>query len=220
MPRKNRHKFHFIYKTSNLLNNKFYIGMHSTENIEDGYIGSGTILWHAIKKYGKSNFITEIIEYLPNREDLKDREKEIINEDLLKDPNCMNIQKGGGGWFQLTSEEKRKQQIKASTAGGKRFSEKMKSDNEYADIFRSNVGKMNTLIKRGFLSKPADWTGRTHSEKSKKKIGAANSISQRGLNNSQYGTCWITNNLENKKIRKGDYIPDGWTLGRKIKSIP
>jgi hypothetical protein len=45
-------KFHFIYKTTNLLNNKFYIGMHSTSNLKDGYLGSGTHLRYAIRKYG------------------------------------------------------------------------------------------------------------------------------------------------------------------------
>jgi len=40
---------------------------------------------------------------------------------------------------------------------------------------------------------------------------------QKGINNSQYGTCWITNGIDNKKINKGDLIPDGWKLGRKLK---
>jgi hypothetical protein len=31
-----------------------------------------------------------------------------------------------------------------------------------------------------------------------------------------YGTCWITNEIENKKIFKGGLIPEGWRLGRKI----
>jgi len=58
------------------------------------------------------------------------------------------------------------------------------------------------------------WTGRKHSEKTKRKIGEKNSISQKGSSNSQYGKCWITNNIESKKICKGDLIPDGWRLGR------
>jgi hypothetical protein len=194
MPRKNRHKFHFIYKTSNLLNNKFYIGMHSTENVEDGYIGSGTILWHAIKKYGKSNFITEIIEYLPNREELKAREKEIVNENLLKDPLCMNIQKGGGGgWFQLTSEEKLKHQIKASTAGGKSFSEKMKNDPEYRAKFCEKVRQNNFARKGKGLFKNA------HTK----------------------GTCWITLESKNKQIkleRFEEFESLGWKKGKTIKT--
>ena len=45
-------KFHFIYKTTNLINSKYYIGMHSTSNLKDGYLGSGKYLRSSIKKYG------------------------------------------------------------------------------------------------------------------------------------------------------------------------
>jgi len=58
------------------------------------------------------------------------------------------------------------------------------------------------------------WKNRKHSEETKQKIGKTNSIKQKGSKNSQYGTCWITNNVESKKIYKGDLIPDGWKLGR------
>ena len=43
-------EFYLIYKTTNLLNNKIYIGSHRTDNIEDDYLGSGTLLKQAIKK--------------------------------------------------------------------------------------------------------------------------------------------------------------------------
>ena len=42
-----------------------------------------------------------------------------------------------------------------------------------------------------------------------------NNNHQQGIKNSQYGTCWITNEKENKKIFKGDNIPKGWHFGRK-----
>ena len=55
--------FGYIYKTTNKVNNKVYIGQHQAEIFEpDKYLGSGTLLRRAIKKYGKENFTVELIE--------------------------------------------------------------------------------------------------------------------------------------------------------------
>ena len=54
-------KYHIIYKTTNIINNKVYIGYHGTNEIEDGYLGSGYDLKQAFKKYGKSNFQREVL---------------------------------------------------------------------------------------------------------------------------------------------------------------
>ena len=54
-------------------------------------------------------------------------------------------------------------------------------------------------------------------KKAKRKIGEKNSQLQKGEKNSQFGTFWITNEKENKKIRKSDLIPVGWRKGRKMK---
>ena len=77
------YKYHFIYKITNKLNNKFYIGAHSTNNLNDGYMGSGKMIHLAIKKYGIENFKKEILEYCPNQNKLFERENEIVNKDLI-----------------------------------------------------------------------------------------------------------------------------------------
>jgi hypothetical protein len=56
-------KYKFIYKVTNLINKKIYIGQHATDNIKDGYRGSGVALKNAFKKYGRSNFKYEILEF-------------------------------------------------------------------------------------------------------------------------------------------------------------
>lgn len=71
--------------------------MHSTDDLEDGYIGSGQVLWKSIKKYGKEQHHCEILEYLQHREALALREEELVNPDTLKDPLCMNLRTGGTG---------------------------------------------------------------------------------------------------------------------------
>ena len=64
MPRK-PHTHHYIYKITCNVTGKYYIGMHSTSNLEDSYFGSGTVLWRSIKKYGRNTHIKEILELIP-----------------------------------------------------------------------------------------------------------------------------------------------------------
>ena len=77
------------------------------------------------------------------------------------------------------------------------------------------------LHSEGKMSAP-DWTGKKHKEETKRKIGEKNSILQSGEKNSQYGTMWITNGIENKKIKKEEldkWTSLGYTKGRKIAGL-
>lgn len=98
-------KFHYIYKITRSTG-QFYVGLHSTDNLDDGYFGSGQILWKSIKKYGKEFHAKEILEYLPSRKELLIREREIVNEELLVNPLCMNLALGGGA--NCTNEQRAK----------------------------------------------------------------------------------------------------------------
>jgi len=208
--RAQRRKYHYIYKTTCIITNKFYIGMHSTDNLEDGYLGSGKRLWYSINKHGKDNHICEILEFLPDRNSLKAREKEIVNEELIGEELCMNLALGGNGGEGskfLTKEQLSKGAINAN---------KVKWSNpEFRSKISKIVSKRNKNNSYGLGNKSR--TGLTITEDHKRKIGMANSIKQKRSKNSQYGTCWITNGFKNKKIKKGDTIPNGWKLGRKIK---
>jgi hypothetical protein len=203
-------RHHFIYKTINLINKKYYIGMHSTNNLDDGYIGSGKKLWNSIKKYGKENFKCEILEFLETRKILKEREREIVNSELLNDSMCMNIQLGGGGGF-INQEHANKCQL----AGGNVHKERMKNDEEYRI---KNIKRLSDKLKCNHKEgkiKYDTFTGKKHSKETKKLISVKNSINQKGEKNSQFGTCWITNGVENRKIKKNDlFLYPDWKLGR------
>ena len=71
----NERKYHYLYKITNLVNNKYYYGIHSTDNLEDGYMGSGTQLKAAYAKYGIFNFRKEILSFYENRKELLDAER-------------------------------------------------------------------------------------------------------------------------------------------------
>jgi hypothetical protein len=89
------YKYHYFYKISNNINGKFYYGIHSTNNLNDGYMGSGTNLKRAIKKYGIRNFTKEIIKFFDNRKDCAKYESEIVTEELVIDKSCYNLILGG-----------------------------------------------------------------------------------------------------------------------------
>jgi hypothetical protein len=213
MPRRKK-KHHFIYKTTNNITKKYYIGMHSTHNIDDGYMGSGLKIRRSLKKYGNENHTIEILEFLPNREKLKEREKQIVNEDILKDNMCMNLQIGGGGGF-LNGNH----QFKCSQSAGLKHSDRMLNDEEYRKKYSeklSEAGKRRH--QRGELKTfKYSQNGKKHSSETKKLMSNSKKGTGNGDLNSQFGTQWITNDIENKKIKKGGTIPNGWKLGRKSK---
>lgn len=93
--RPKRRKHHIIYKTTCIITGKWYVGLHSTDNLDDGYMGSGQRLWKSIKKYGKHNHRVDILEHCPDRTTLIKREAEIVTEDFLAQEKCMNLMIGG-----------------------------------------------------------------------------------------------------------------------------
>ena len=89
-------KFNYLYKITNNINNKFYYGIHSTNKLNDNYMGSGKRLHEAYNKYGINNFTKEIICFKSTRQEISDLEREIVDINLINNENCYNICLGGG----------------------------------------------------------------------------------------------------------------------------
>jgi len=212
---KKNKKFHFTYKTTNLINNRYYLGMHSTNTIKDGYLGSGKRLYYELNKYGKENFKFEIIEHFNSREELILAEVKLITEEDLTNPNCLNLKQGGSGGFsnethRLKFDDGR---VWGRVLGGITSQKILKNNPEKKKLM---LEKTKNSLKEYYKNNSGHFKNKKHSEETKIKIGISNSNKQKGCDNSQYGTCWITNEIENRKIHKGDLIPEGWRLGRKI----
>lgn len=92
---------YYIYLTTNLINNKKYIGQHKGK-ATDSYLGSGINLVKAIKKYGKENFTKEILLYCETQEETDIMEKFYIQQyNAVEDENFYNLTEGGqqgDGW--------------------------------------------------------------------------------------------------------------------------
>ena len=210
MKRAEQRKIHYIYKISRF-DGKYYIGLHSTDNLEDGYFGSGTLLARSLKKHGKDRHIKEILEFLPTREVLKLREKQIVNEELLGDAKCMNLKLGGhGGWDHIGNSAI----IKRAKTYSNRYRGKMlKSESTRKKISERMIGNDNFKNSHGF-------TGMKCSEEHRRKIGEKNRLLF-GERNSQFGTCWINDGRLAIKIKKDqldEYLKKGYSQGRKVKN--
>ena len=286
-------KYNYFYKITNTLNNHFYYGIHSTDNLNDGYMGSGIRLHRAYKKYGIENFKKEILKFFDTREGAAEYESEMVTETLIRDINCYNVILGGetqttmgtatvkdteGNIYQIPLDDERikngefvgatKGFVTAKNSNGETCFVSI-NDERYlsgelvpimkgtcnvkdknGNSFRISVnderfinGEVTAFNKNKVLVKDKSqkcyvvsktderlisgdltlfWQGRRHSTETKEKIKEIykKNKHQQGEKNSQYGTCWITKEGKNQKIKKEEldnYLTLGWSKGRKIK---
>lgn len=206
-----------IYKITNLINDKIYIGCHKTNNLDDDYMGSGVHLKRAQNKYGLENFTKEILEVHDNPEDMFEAESILVNEEFVLRKDTYNLKQGGYGGFDYINST-------SKNNNGDKFQwyiERLK-DEEFRKLdAQVKSERFKRLHKEGKI-KYDTFTGMSHSDEAKRKIGEANSKHQSGEGNSQYGKIWIHNFelKESKSIKREDYSfwkQDGWLKGRKMK---
>jgi len=182
-----------VYKTTNLINGKIYIGAHKTSNLSDGYLGSGVAVNRAIAKYGRDNFEKYILAICDTEEEMYEVEKSLVNETFLKFFSTYNIMTGGYGGFT---------HIHSVGALSKAIKRRYKEDETYRTIHQENLKKIGVKA----------WSPEA-------RFKRLNTFKEReiskGENNPNFGTRWITNGTENKKILVDTSIPEGWRLGRK-----
>lgn len=126
--------FHFVYKLINIETGKYYIGGHSTPDLDDGYLGSGAEIRKIVKEIGKTRarllFKREIIKFCKDNDALKNAERKYIAASL-NDEMCYNKNKGGACQGKKTEEQKQKialaaSQNRLSEESRKKVSESMK----------------------------------------------------------------------------------------------
>jgi len=196
--------YYIIYKTTNLIDGRYYIGCHQTNDLNDGYLGSGKYLKRAIKKYGKENFKFEILNFASSKEEMFSIERSIVNEDLVNDPLTYNLKLGGSGGnpgivgafsgrrhSELTKEKMRQSALKQITSDSKR--QKLIANNAMR-----NDPEVRKKVSRSL-------TGRTCSNEHRANVAAAN-----------LGKILVNNGSVAKRISKENltsFFNDGWVLG-------
>lgn len=218
MPRPEK-KYHYIYRTTCLATGKFYVGMHSTNDIDDKYLGSGKILGYSRKKYGDQNHKKEIIEMCPSREALKLREKEIVNEEMLANPLNINLKYGGEGGFDHLNSGNLAHRERASGAATKRNSS-LTGTQLARDISKK---AHETRRRRGVLpfgGKRNNFAGMFHTAETKMKMQNSQQLVNRsGENNPMFGKkfAWMNKEGKNKKVNHAmvdQFVCDGWIFGQ------
>ena len=211
--------FYTIYKITNKIDGKIYIGKHQTKDLNDGYMGSGKHLKRAIEKYGIEYFEKEILFQFDNEVEMNAKESEIVNEEFVLREDTYNICVGGQGGFSYINEiilvgdrrlQVNRQNIKLAMTSESRVKAKNKLDN--GRRYRLDWSLLSKDVRDAAISKRSKTqTGSKRSEDTRRIM----SESSTGSKNSQFGTMWITNGIENKKIKKDiDLIPEGWYKGR------
>jgi hypothetical protein len=97
-----------VYKTTNNVNGRYYIGVHKTSNPYDDYLGSGKYIKRAIEKYGIENFEKEIMAIFENSEEAYLLEKKLVTVDLIETGHVYNLTEGGGGGFEFINRTGKK----------------------------------------------------------------------------------------------------------------
>jgi len=87
--------FHYLYKITNNINGKIYVGVHSTEDMNDGYMGSGDLILKAIDKYGVDNLNKDILFQFDDRESAFMCESEIVDDEFVRRKDTYNLNVGG-----------------------------------------------------------------------------------------------------------------------------
>lgn len=210
-----------IYKITNTVNGKYYIGQHQTTNIDDGYMGSGKLLWRAYEKYGIENFVKEILAIFESEKEMNDAERRLVQVN----ENTYNLCPGGTGGFGYINKEKKNLYGKNGQSGyglenllesKARHLNLIRTDEQYR---REWISKLSQAGKERFKTQPGTFTNKTHSPETKATMSQARKGTGTGMSNSQFGSMWITDGHDSRKIRSNDLIPSGWYKGRVVKSV-
>jgi hypothetical protein len=188
-----------------------YVGKHQTDNLDDGYMGSGKNIRAAIKLYGVENFHKEILFVFDNEAEMNQAEAEIVTEEFILRDDTYNLCIGGQGGFSHINKNVdmsavRHQNGKNSTNHVQNFNSE--SHKKSKETLSANLRSGKTQVSKNLI--------RSFSPEVLQKISEKASICQKGVGNSQFGSMWITDGINSKKIKKDvDHLPEGWYKGRK-----
>ena len=167
--------YNYIYKITNQINGKIYIGKHSTDNLDDGYMGSGILICKAEKKYGLENFTKEYLAFCDTEEKLNWFEKFYIKKCKAKEVGY-NLTDGGDGHLGFIMTEETKQKLSEAKKGktfSKEHKQKLSEAKKGKTLSEDHKQKISEAIKKQLVEKGVPFKGKYQSEETKQKISDA-----------------------------------------------
>lgn len=215
-----RTNIYIVYETTNLVNGKYYVGVHQQSDLEfDGYLGSGVAISRAIKKHKSCNFMRVILNVYYDSVEAFNREREIVNDEFVLNKNTYNLCVGGGPENQdevsKAISEKSRKRSPASIETKRKISEANKNK-----VVVSCQGKKFAVLKTDpkWLSGEyvAESKGRSHSQESKNKI----SNSLKSMSKENRDKINLENSLRTKGVSRSQEIKDKISKSKKGGSRP
>ena len=227
-----KQKFFLIYQISNLITGKIYVGAHVTYNINDKYFGSSKYLKKDVKELGKNNFRKEILHIFDNKEDMMNKEAEIVNKEFCHRIDTYNKHIGGimdFTWTNMIITKDKEGNIHSiynddprylsgelfGIAKGNKYAlnkvaVKDKNDN-YFQVDKSDPRYLSGELVHFSLGNPGNcsWLNRKHSEETKEKM-SKKAQEKIGDKNSMFGKI-RTEEFKNKvkdKLAKDFFVYD------------
>lgn len=158
----------YIYKTTNLINNKIYVGQHKATKFDITYYGSGKHLLNSINKYGIKNFKCELIEWCDTKAHTNARERYWIKQYNSTDRNIgYNITEGGDGWKGGTHSQLSKDKISKSKTG-------KHPNRDYTKISNDTKAKISNTLKKYYETHKNPRYGVHLSDETKEKLRQIN----------------------------------------------
>lgn len=178
-------KHNYFYRITNQMNWKYYFGIHSTNKLDDGYLGTGKLIKEAISKYGKENFVKTIIQDYPTRKEASDHEKLAVTITQVEDEMCYNVKTGGDNETTYKHSEETKIKFRQNNLGKKLLdSTKKKISEALSGENNPNFGKTIPAHQKEILSKTHK--GKVLSKETRQKM----SESRSGEKNYGFGQTW------------------------------
>lgn len=148
--------YYTIYKITNKINDKEYIGAHQTLDLDDGYMGSGKYIKRAIKKYGIENFKKEYLCFAKNEASMYFIEAMLVDEEYVDSDISYNLQTGGKSNGILSNESKQK--ISASLK--EYYKHNTPNQREYLPITTETKYKISKSLIEFHKNNPGIFVGR------------------------------------------------------------